>query len=190
MLMEYQRARRELLCAKPVEPLLSPYSWSLPPPGKLQLDVDVSFDDNNNVSGIGGIVRDPERQPVVAYGKKLVMSGSVVLGELLSIKAGMEFLREKDLHQVLIVSHSLLAVQAVTSPKEDLSYVGLCVANIKKSITELGNISLFHARRSANEVAHSLTKFSWSSPTPFCWVFGNFSSWLIKLVNSDLISIK
>lgn len=53
----------------------------------------------------------------MAFGNKISNPGSVVLGELLSIKAGLELLREKELNQVLIASDSLLAVQAVTSPK-------------------------------------------------------------------------
>ncbi|XP_073154204.1 uncharacterized protein [Henckelia pumila] len=182
MIHDYQSAVQGCAISKSVGPLYSPHSWSLPPTGKLRLDVDASFDEDNNMCGIGGIVKNQEGQPLVAFGNNIMMPGSVVMGELHSIKAGLEMVREQEFNQVVIASDSLLAVKAVTSPKDDLSYVGLCASEINLLMVELGNISLFHVRRSANEVAHSLSKFACSSPTPFCWVSGSFPRWLIKLL--------
>ncbi|XP_073121540.1 uncharacterized protein [Henckelia pumila] len=149
-----------------------------------------SFDDENNRCEIGGIVRDQKGQPLAAFGNNLLMPGSVVLGELISIKAGLEFLREKKLNQVLIASDSLLAVQAVTEPNGDLNYVGLCVSEINTLILGLDIVSLFHVKRSVNAVEHSLAKFSSSFTTFFCWVSGSFSRWLVKLVITDISSIQ
>lgn len=58
LLREYKRAVLDFSLPIIAAPLPSPYIWSLPPTGQFRLDVDASFDEENNRYGIGGIVRD------------------------------------------------------------------------------------------------------------------------------------
>ncbi|XP_073133915.1 uncharacterized protein [Henckelia pumila] len=173
-------ALKELSIIVPREDSASPAHWLVPPIGQLRLDTDESFDASRNCCGIGCVVRNHLGQPLVAFGKTVPIPESVVLGELMAIREGLKLIRDKDFHQVIIFSDSLLAVQAVTAPQSDLCYTGSCAQDIKTLISQLEIVSLFHVRRSANVVAHSLAKFSISSPAPFCWVSGSSrDGWLI-----------
>ncbi|XP_073130037.1 uncharacterized protein [Henckelia pumila] len=186
MLADYKKAVQELSSVQQGSSLDSLSRWEVPPEGQLRLNVDASFNEIDNRGGIGGVIRNHLGQPLVAFGNSISMPESVVMGELLAIKEGIRIVRDKDFKQVIISSDFLFVGQAVTESYKDLSYVGVCAKEIDTMCVDLGILSVFHVRRSANSVAHYISKFACFSPTPFSWVSENFPSWLITLVMNDI----
>ncbi|XP_075521138.1 uncharacterized protein LOC142554347 [Primulina tabacum] len=137
---------------------------------------------------VGGVIRDHEGQPILAYGELIVKTQSVTMAELLVIQVGLKVARQHNIQIHQITSDSLLAVQAVTRPEEDLSYVGSIAADISILMEALESPHLFHVRRLANRVAHSVAAFAFSSSSHFVWEHGSFPLRLIKLVIADLSS--
>lgn len=123
----------------------------------------------------------------MAFRKQINHPLNVVHGELLAIREGINLLYEKDLRDVQVASDSLLAVQAVTTNQEDLGYIGYCTTYIIELMKLPVIYELIHVCRSANKIAHNMARFSFSSPSPVVWVNGEFPSWLVQLVNDDLM---
>ncbi|XP_073307113.1 uncharacterized protein [Primulina huaijiensis] len=168
----------------------SPKVWVAPPENKLRLDVDAAYNEDFNKYAIGGVVRNHERQPVLAFGKKIDKPQSIKCDELLAIEGGLQIAQFHDLPIRQVTSDSLLAVQAITKPEENISYVGSIATDIRNFLESQSNITLSYIRRSANVVAHSIAAFSISSSSHFVWETGDFPFWLIHLVTKDIFTFQ
>ncbi|XP_073059735.1 uncharacterized protein [Primulina eburnea] len=156
--------------------------------GLRRLEVDAAVNETNDNYSIGGVVRDHDGHILIAFGRLISKPLSVVHGELMAIREGLRVIQERDLQIHDITTDSLLAVQAVTNPAEDLSYTGAIAMDIQRLLDGQNRITLSHVRRSTNVVAHNLASLAISSQSPFVWGPGNFPSWLVDLVMEDLIS--
>ncbi|XP_073120906.1 uncharacterized protein [Henckelia pumila] len=186
-LEDYRQAVRACSTNQTLGMIASPNIWQPPPVGFCRLDVDASFQDQTSLCGVGGIIRGHEGKLLAAFGKTLPMPDTITLGELLAIREGIKVARLRGFHQIQVFSDSLLEVQAVTEPLSDLNYAGSCALEIESLCSSFNSISFSHARRTANEVSHSLAKFALFSPTPFLWVSGSFPLGLDELVTHDSI---
>ncbi|XP_073271551.1 uncharacterized protein [Primulina huaijiensis] len=144
--------------------------------GQLRLDVDAAFRDQQNSFGVAGVLRNSDGNLILAFGRRIEKPLSVVHAELIALKMGLDQLRESGFSNVQVFSDSQMAVKAVMDPSLDFGYIGSCAQEIKNMVVEQRVLSLKHMRRSTNLVAHTLTQFVFSSPTPFCWVNGDFPS--------------
>ncbi|XP_075477428.1 uncharacterized protein LOC142518525 [Primulina tabacum] len=144
-------------------------TWSAPSVHQFRLDVDAAYKEGYPSCAVGGVIRDHEGQPILAFGELIDKAQSVTMAELLAIQVGLKVARQHNIQIHQITSDSLLAVQAVTRPEEDLSYVGSIVADISILMEALESPHLFHVRRSANRVAHSVAAFAFSSSSHFVW---------------------
>ncbi|XP_075499758.1 uncharacterized protein LOC142538287 [Primulina tabacum] len=187
-LNDFQMARKSLYSPAGKNQCHSPEIWMGPPEDKLKLDVDDAYNEGSNSFAIGGVVRNHEGQPVMAFGSKIDKPQSVTYAELLAIEGGLHISHERNLQIYHITSDSLLAVQAVTSLKENFSYVGSKAKDIRILLDPHSISHLSHVRRSANEVAHSLAPFASSSSSHFVWEVGDFPLWLIHLVTKDIFT--
>ncbi|XP_073120771.1 uncharacterized protein [Henckelia pumila] len=154
-----------------------------PTHGTLRLDVDAAFRDNLNSYAIGGIIRNLDGQPILAFGRKIEKPLSVMFAELC---AGLKISEAHSIKLQHITSDSLLAVQAVMTEEENFSYAGALATDIRRLLASPGSPTLTHVRRSANNVAHSIADFSISSTSPFVWEREIFFFWLINLVIKDI----
>ncbi|XP_075481264.1 uncharacterized protein LOC142521977 [Primulina tabacum] len=164
----------------------SPKTWTAPQINELRMNVDAAYNVNLNSFAVGGVVRNHEGQPLIAFGMKIRKPASIVYGELAAIDIGMKIANDHNLFINQITSDSLLTVQAVTHIDEDLSYVGTYAQYIRRSLSEHNGATLNHIRRTANAVADSLASFAISHPTSFIWKPGNFPYWFVKLVTKDI----
>ncbi|XP_073041771.1 uncharacterized protein [Primulina eburnea] len=185
LLEDYRAAVRDLSINQHHSATTSQETWQPPLEGTVRIDVDASFNTAAKVCGLGGVIRGNDGTMVIAFGLAIPKPDTVVMGELFAIREGLRLAKERGFHDICICSDSLLAVQAVTSPTSDLSYVGSCAQEIRCSCLDFTNATLSHVRRSANEVAHFLSKFAISSPAPFEWVPGNSPLWVDQLVMRD-----
>ncbi|XP_073057064.1 uncharacterized protein [Primulina eburnea] len=154
LLDDYRAAVRDLSINQHHSATTSQETWQPPLEGTVRIDVDASFNTAANVCGLGGLIRGNDGTLVIAFGLAIPKPDTVVMGELFAIREGLRLAKEKGFHDICICSDSLLAVQAVTSPTSDLSYVRFCAQEIRCSCLDFSNATLLHVRRSANEVAH------------------------------------
>ncbi|KAL3639171.1 hypothetical protein CASFOL_017078 [Castilleja foliolosa] len=163
--------------------------WAPPPVGELRLDVDVYVINEQYYSGrlgIGGIVRDSCGSPILAFGRKIDFSESVIKCELRAIKEGLEVCHEAGFFPTIVFSGSLLAVQAIINEESRSCVVDVWLVEIKRLLQVVNGTHLEFANRSSNYVAYSIAKFVCFSLTNFVWVAGDFPYWLEELVNGDI----
>ncbi|KAK6120349.1 hypothetical protein DH2020_045906 [Rehmannia glutinosa] len=187
-LSNFQRAN---VCAGQVckdSGVSSTAKWSPPPLGKSRLEVDACVNELRGRFGVGGIVRNAENKPILAFGKVVETPRSVLECELQAIWEGLEVCQNLNIHPAEIVSDSFLAVQAVTGEGEFQNYIKVWVSRIQKQIRNEAELRLFHVRRTANTVAHSLAQFVCFSQIPFVWKIGSLPFWLEELVTKDSIT--
>ncbi|XP_073119573.1 uncharacterized protein [Henckelia pumila] len=183
---DFKNVSRSSISCLGVETNESPSSWSAPPLNLLRLDVDAAFNDSVNGFAIGGVIRNHEGQPILAFGKRIRKPPSIVYAELEAIHTGLLIARVNQLQIHFTYSDSLLAVQVVTCPTGDLSYAGAIAEEINCLLGPDVSCFLRHVRSSANGVAHSLDSFAFTYPSQFVWMRGNFPFWLINLVIKDI----
>ncbi|XP_073056982.1 uncharacterized protein [Primulina eburnea] len=175
--MQYLQDYRHSLYQKNVPLLATAKSkpdevWKLPVPGSWRLDVDVCYDERRGSFGTRGIIRGSDGLGIIAFGKSIPKPQSLMDGELLAIRDGLKVAKERQCFSLQIASDSLLAVQEVTNPSENLSHTGILVTEILKLMEGHEITKISHVRCSANMVAHYITKFSSLSPLPANWEGG------------------
>ncbi|XP_073061928.1 uncharacterized protein [Primulina eburnea] len=174
LLHDIQHSRLALSPLLGTRQCTSPGKWVAPPKDKLRLDVDTAYNEESNCYAIGGVVRNHEGQPVLAFGKKINKPQSIAYAELLVIENGLKISQMSNLLLHQVTSDSLLAVQAVTRLEENLSYIWSIATDIRILLDSLSNTSLSHIRRSTNIVAHSIASFAISSSSHFVWDIEDF----------------
>ncbi|XP_073024373.1 uncharacterized protein [Primulina eburnea] len=141
--------------------------WNPPRLSTLKLNVDAAVDEVRHHFSIDGVLRDKQGRLLLVFGKQINQPISVVHGELLAIREGIILLHDKGFTDVQVATNSSLAVQAVTTTRDDIGYTGLCATDIRERTSEYGMSELIHVRRSANSVAHSIARFAFDSLSPF-----------------------
>ncbi|XP_073137674.1 uncharacterized protein [Henckelia pumila] len=190
LLQEFQSARTALDVGFEKSNCSSPETWAAPSENNLQMNVDASYNENTSSFAIGGVIRNHEGQPVLAFGRQIDNPQSVLFAELLAIQEGFKVAQTHNFQVNHFTSDSLLAVQAVTTLEEDISYAGSIATEIRCLLDSRSNTHLTHIRRSANVVAHSIAAFFISSSSNFVWKIGDFPVWLIHLVTKDLLLLQ
>ncbi|XP_073057086.1 uncharacterized protein [Primulina eburnea] len=160
--------------------------WKPPEANYLKLNVDACYNEHLNHYSVGGALRDNQGRLLLAFGKQISKPNSVLMGELEAIHEGIKLLYDKHFHDVQVTTDSLLAVQAVTTSQDDISYVGLRASVIKDLVQEPVVSNFFYENKLANHVAHSIALFSSCSHSSFVWKNGEFPLWLVNLVTLDL----
>ena len=80
--------------------------------------------------------------------------------EALGCKEALVWLQENDMQNVTVESYSIFLVKEANASSFYNSYVGLIVRDCKCLLDGLRGCSIAHVHRSANQVAHCLTKVS------------------------------
>lgn len=86
--------------------------------------VDAASKESSPSFAVGDVIQNHEGELILAFGELLDKSQSVTPVELFAIQVGIKYARQHNIKIHQIVSDSLLTVQAITRPEEDLSYVG------------------------------------------------------------------
>ncbi|XP_075492475.1 uncharacterized protein LOC142530527 [Primulina tabacum] len=132
LLRDYQSAQESLIPGHK-RSLASPLArWKRPQVDQRRLEVDAALNEATGNYSIGGTMRDHEGHILIAFGRKIYKPISVVHGELVAIREGLRVILEQDLNIHDITTDSLLAVQAVTNPAEDFSYIGAIALDINR----------------------------------------------------------
>lgn len=132
--------------------------WTKPEGNTIKINVDAAIFDEQNMYGFGWAARNKEGRLVVAkLGSKL---GSVnpELAEAMGVKEVLSWIKNNSYHDVIVVSDSLVTIQAIRSSVRMSSAFGFCVTECQELLSMLHNVRLCFVKRSANQVAHLLAR--------------------------------
>ncbi|XP_073041813.1 uncharacterized protein [Primulina eburnea] len=185
-LTDFQKAKALDQPVVPAHSVLDDRRWMAPDAGTFKLNVEACVNNNSSQYSIAGVLRDCQGRLLIAFGKQISQPLSVSRGELLAIREEIKLVYEKNFLDVLVVSDSVLAVQAVNTVQDDLGYVGTCASVINILVQAPFISGIVYEPRLSNIVAHNLAKFSLLSHSPFVWLNSDFPYWLVEFVMNDL----
>lgn len=151
--------------------------WVLPVMNQWSLNVDTSFDTVKQKYSVGAVIRNSMGLIRGALTCVIRNHGSVTRAELLAIRQGMEFCLRIGLNDVHVFSDSSNAVDAI-SDSVDFGQNGVIIKDIHCTFESNKFLSIQHIRRTANRMAHHLSRQAFLF-SPFVeWCNDDFPPWL------------
>ncbi|XP_024196019.1 uncharacterized protein LOC112199205 [Rosa chinensis] len=95
--------------------------WTPPSSNQLKINVDGAFLPSNDIGGIGGVIRRSDGSFVAAFSKYVQHVSSPKQLELLAIREGPDFLKQRGLHDVCLESDCQVAIQQIEEEDFDLN---------------------------------------------------------------------
>ncbi|KAJ1385829.1 Ribonuclease H domain [Sesbania bispinosa] len=151
-----------------------PY-WQPPPPGSSKLNVDGSHIPSSRRMGVGGVLRDANKNWISGF-SGFQGIGTVVEAEFLAVLTGLEFAWQKGVTHLILELDCLEVVSEINQPSSMPShpnYVVIC--NIRDFMNRNWEVTLQHVARDANRPADCLAKLGtsceisfldWNDPPP------------------------
>jgi ribonuclease HI len=133
--------------------------WQRPSSGRLKCNIDASFSNSLNRTGIGVCIRDDEGSFVLAKTINFSPKCSVPLGEALGLLHALQWLRDLRKDNIDFVSDSKIVTEAFHRQRPDVTEFGQVMSVIRSLFTSsFTNSRVEFNRRQANAVAFSMGK--------------------------------
>ncbi|KAM5584938.1 hypothetical protein ABKV19_004355 [Rosa sericea] len=144
--------------------------WTPPSSNQLKINVDGAFLPSKDFGGIGGVIRRSDGSFVAAFSKFMQHVSSPKQVELLAIREGLDFLKQRGLHDVCLESDCQGAIQEIEEGDCDLNENANLLLDIKQYSKFVHNLKFSFAPRTANFVAHRLAAIAYESNTTQVWI--------------------
>ncbi|XP_020245036.1 uncharacterized protein LOC109823161 [Asparagus officinalis] len=140
-----------------VTPSKWPSAWYPLAPGFLKLNTDAAIPLEEDIIGLGGVIRDHHGHVIGCYSMRIRGPMSVDHAELLAISEGICFVWHMNWRISMVEIDSLKVVSLVdtSSPFASLAPI---VDEVRVGLSITGYSKVSYIRRTGNGVAHSLTK--------------------------------
>uniref|UniRef100_A0A803QG02 Reverse transcriptase domain-containing protein n=1 Tax=Cannabis sativa TaxID=3483 RepID=A0A803QG02_CANSA len=146
--------------------------WALPPTGSYKLNIDVAFNDEGSVIGIGDVVRDYFGDVVGALSKPLIGRCSVREMEATALLHSLQWALQLGLQMDYIETNSLIFANAINkhSQRGYVSNFYDLVADISLLLSSFPRVLVYHVKRDANKAAHELARFALRLDNNWSWL--------------------
>uniref|UniRef100_A0A803Q3I7 RNase H type-1 domain-containing protein n=1 Tax=Cannabis sativa TaxID=3483 RepID=A0A803Q3I7_CANSA len=144
--------------------------WQPPPNNCFKLNVDAATNVDQKKLGIGAIIRDHNGSVVAAYSK--VVQGSFRSDEM-EAKAlfhALNWASQNRFAVTHIETDALRVSNALSFVSQDLSCFSDLIMDVRCLLSFFPQVLVTHVKRSANQAAHGLAKFSLGLDDDFCWI--------------------
>ncbi|GMN69310.1 hypothetical protein TIFTF001_038372 [Ficus carica] len=118
---------------------------------------------------VGATIRDEKGSILGVVVKSVERSFSPFLAECLALREGLSFAKEIDCVNLEVETDAINAVSAVVENRE-LSMKSPILEDVKQLLAQLRGTGIHHVCRSANLVAHLLTRFGFNSNCTNVWI--------------------
>jgi ribonuclease HI len=137
----------------------------------LKCNIDASFSNSLDRTGIGVCIRDDEGSFVLAKTIHFSPKCSVPLGEALGLLYALQWLRDLRKDNIDFVSDSKIVTEAFHLQRPDVTKFGQVMSVIRSLFTSsFTNSRVEFSRRQANEVAHALARVAPFSASPTIYI--------------------
>ncbi|XBJ27380.1 hypothetical protein VPH35_004650 [Triticum aestivum] len=143
--------------------------WQAPAPGRVKLNVDVSYCPASGAAGAGMILRDNNGAIIFSACRNLLFCADPLQAELAACLEGLNFAMQWSPLLVDVEMDSLIAVQAIRSMKEDKSQHAMMITEAKRLLGERES-SVAHISRRQNCVGHRLAEFGRVEARTVVWL--------------------
>ncbi|KAM6589363.1 hypothetical protein CsatA_011968 [Cannabis sativa] len=157
--------------ATPIPPTVQQApKWQPPPINCFKLNVDAATNVDQKKLGIGAIIRDHNGFVVAAYSK--VVQGSFRSDEM-EAKAlfhALNWASQNRFAVTHIETDALRVSNALSFVSQDLSCFSDLIMDVRCLLSFFPQVLVTHVKRSANQAAHGLAKFSLGLDDDICWI--------------------
>ncbi|XP_062028521.1 uncharacterized protein LOC133744429 [Rosa rugosa] len=144
-------------------------SWQPPAEGSWKLNVDGSFLPSIPKGGVGGVLRDNTGRFHVAFAIPVSSVASAKHTELLAIKEGLALLQTLQTGKVVIESDCLEAVKNIANVHDTHIVEAALIDDVRVALCALTSVTVQHAPRACNRVAHRLASMAYEARTKSVW---------------------
>ncbi|KAL8106853.1 hypothetical protein AgCh_023591 [Apium graveolens] len=138
--------------------------WVNPQQNSVKVSVDTTVFEDIDAAGLGLVARDDKG--VLLQAKTILWPSPVapVLAEAMAVKEALSWIDGMQWPNVTLVSDCLVVIQVIRSKTPMRSQFGSIIEDCRSYLRRLNKISLYHVKRSANMVAHTLARESYNYP--------------------------
>lgn len=135
--------------------------WVPPLVGYLKYNIDAAT--HVNGASFGVVIRNHRGVFIATLSGSFPRVHDSYLAEALAFKEALSWIKSQSVDRCFLESDCLNFVSSFISVRHDYSYIGLIIKQCRCIASDIGNILVRHVRRSANHVAHVLTRATSSS---------------------------
>ncbi|KAM6582866.1 hypothetical protein CsatB_009868 [Cannabis sativa] len=136
--------------------------WTKPSHTQLKVNVDGATFAQQNHFGYGFIARDHDGILIEAFQSCKPGAIDAELAEAIGVKEALSWIKRKGWQNVIVETDCINVVHALRSKVHMISPYGSIINESKLLLSVLNNVSVIFVKRSANKVAHFLTRDSYS----------------------------
>nr|XP_017251820.1 PREDICTED: uncharacterized protein LOC108222412 isoform X3 [Daucus carota subsp. sativus]XP_017251821.1 PREDICTED: uncharacterized protein LOC108222412 isoform X3 [Daucus carota subsp. sativus] len=157
--------------------------WRTPNVDTIKINTDAAIFETSCCYSFALVAHDHTGALVEASSRCLLSNASPEMAEIMGIREALSWVKRRPGIKVEIETDSLIAVQAIRSSAVKLSYLGRLVQECRELLVETKDriVSLKFVRRSANNVAHYLARYS-CFPADRVWRGDNAHSALVDVM--------
>ena len=138
--------------------------WHLPSSGLLKINFDDALSAEENIVGLGVIVRNENKLAMAALSQQIPLLTSVEMVEVLAARRALWIARELGFHNVIVEGDSESIINSINGNIMAQSEFGHILHDIKFLCSFFSCISFQHVRRQGNYLAHKLARRAMSNP--------------------------
>ncbi|KAL5844772.1 hypothetical protein ACOSQ4_010730 [Xanthoceras sorbifolium] len=155
----------------------------------VKVNSNAAIDISRGMVGLGWVVRDSEGFVLLSAVKPVMGGFSLEVAEVLAVLTALQVARDSGFNRVILDMDASTIVKLVNDATLPLSELGFIIHDIRLFFQDKNFlICVRHVRRSANRVAHCLTKFALSVGQQLVWL-EDFPSCVGDLTSDDSRSI-
>lgn len=136
--------------------------WVKPQPNKIKVSVDADVLEDRGGVGFGLVARNSEGQLIEAREIFHPNVVSPLIAETMAFKEALSWMDTRGWKEATVESDCLVMVQAVRINAVLRSYFGLINDDCRNYLLRLNKVKLFYVKRSANMVAHQVSRESYN----------------------------
>lgn len=144
--------------------------WKPPPAGWFKANVDAAVKIDQQRTGLGVVIRNPEGKVVAAAMKTTIFLDKVDYAEAEATQFGLEIAEQAGCIPVIMESDSQEVVSLMSCKKSTRTEIFWVVAEVHDRIKRLKHVKVQYTPRNCNSVAHSLAKLALELNDFVCWV--------------------
>lgn len=145
------------------------HTWKPPLVGCFKVNVDAATKIQNQVAGLGLVIRNSIGKFIAAAQKRENLFGDVLDAEATAIQLGIAAAEAARCRTMIIESDSQEVVDLATGRKCSKTKIFWAISDIKEGLKRLNNATLQHISRLDNDMTHSIAKMALSNVESEIW---------------------
>ncbi|XP_015387366.2 uncharacterized protein LOC107177674 [Citrus sinensis] len=165
----YQRVHGKEQTSKRSENVSKQDQWCPPPVGYYKVNVDVAVHTEQQLTGLGVVIRNPQGQVIVAAVKSTKFQDNVTEAEVEAVKWGLEIALKLRLAAVIIETDCIEVANLANSKTSSRKEIVWTISDIHSYKEKFQSLSIQHVPRCCNNCAYSLAKRALRSSETVTW---------------------